>query len=415
MAGLDAARHIKYWQRCHSSFLPSAYTANDSTRLTFAFFIVSALDLLGPSADAATAPLLSAADRAAVRAWVLGLQHPDGGFCGSPTHALRDQPARGAANLAATFFALLLLALAAGDEGEAGAAFAGVERRKLLRWLRRLQRCDGSFGQVLWEGEAVGGRDMRHSYFASCIRWMLLGDGGDAEEDDVDVESMVAHIRRCQTFDGGLAEASEHESHAGYAYCGIAALYMLDRRGPFSSASREAAMEAGIGCRDRLVRFFAHRQFEYLAKQEEDDDASDDENFVESKLGDMDLDDGCACVGFNGRWNKKADTCYTWWILDSLEVVNAAPSRRYLVDVTQHRIGGFGKAVGSPPDIYHSYLALAALALLGEPSLKEFDIGLWCSKDTARKVKLARRGLLEKEKNLFDGDGFWDTVEPLGR
>ncbi len=96
-------------------------------------------------------------------------------------------------------------------------------------------------------------------------------------------------------------------------------------------------------------------------------------------------------------------------------MVNAAPSRRYLVDVTQHRIGGFGKAVGSPPDIYHSYLALAALALLGEPSLKEFDIGLWCSKDTARKVKLARRGLLEKEKNLFDGDGFWDTVEPLGR
>ncbi len=32
-------------------------------------------------------------------------------------------------------------------------------------------------------------------------------------------------------------------------------------------------------------------------------------------------------------------------MLDSLDVVNAAPSRRYLADVTQHRIGGFGKAV----------------------------------------------------------------------
>jgi len=102
-------------------------------------------------------------------------------------------------------------------------------------------------------------------------------------------------------------------------------------------------------------------------------------------------------------------------MLDSLDVVNAAPSRRYLADVTQHRIGGFGKAVGSPPDIYHSYLGLAALAVLGESGLKEFDIGLCCSKDTARKVELARAGLLEKERNVFDGDGFWEAVGPPGR
>ena len=102
-------------------------------------------------------------------------------------------------------------------------------------------------------------------------------------------------------------------------------------------------------------------------------------------------------------------------MLDSLDVVNAAPSRRYLADVTQHRIGGFGKAVGSPPDIYHSYLGLAALAVLGESGLKAFDIGLCCSKDTARKVELARAGLLEKERNVCDGDGFWEAVGPPGR
>jgi len=41
------------------------------------------------------------------------------------------------------------------------------------------------------------------------------------------------------------------------------------------------------------------------------------------------------------------------------------PIRRYLLDKTQHRIGGFSKMPGDLPDIYHSYLGLAALALFG--------------------------------------------------
>ena len=196
---LDKERHVKYWQRCHSMFLPSAYTGNESTRIMFALFAVSALDLL-------SAPI---PNRAAIRRWVLSLQHPDGGFSGSPTHVYDGQDAsKGSANLAATFFALVLLALAADSDAEAKAAFAGVHKRKLLRWMRKLQRDDGSFGQVFWDGEPVGGRDMRHSYLAGSIRWML-----GVCDDDVDVDQMTAHIRSTQTYDGGIAEASEHESH----------------------------------------------------------------------------------------------------------------------------------------------------------------------------------------------------------
>lgn len=43
---LDRERHCKYWQRCHSSYLPSPYTAADSTRLMWACFIFSAFDVL---------------------------------------------------------------------------------------------------------------------------------------------------------------------------------------------------------------------------------------------------------------------------------------------------------------------------------------------------------------------------------
>lgn len=200
---LDKQKHAKYWQRCYKSYLPSQYTASESTRLMWASFIVSAHDLLSLP--------LSAAERDRVRVWVLGLQHPDGGFCGSPTHLppgvaadknFRDGT-KGHANLAATFFALVTLAIVADTdrESEVRSAFAGVNRGKLLRWLRKLQREDGSFGQYLWQGEAVGGSDTRHSYLACSIRWMLRGDvkeGQKTWEPDIDVEATVAHIKRGQ-------------------------------------------------------------------------------------------------------------------------------------------------------------------------------------------------------------------------
>lgn len=101
-------------------------------------------------------------------------------------------------------------------------------------------------------------------------------------------------------------------------------------------------------------------------------------------------------------------------MLDGQDLIEAAPSRRYILDITQHPIGGFSKSVGGPPDVFHSYLGLGALALLGEPGLKEFDVGLCCSRDTARKVGLARDALLEATRALktsgFDGDGFWESL-----
>ncbi|EWG44824.1 protein farnesyltransferase/geranylgeranyltransferase type-1 subunit alpha [Fusarium verticillioides 7600] len=308
---LDKQQHIKYWQRCHKTYLPSPYTAYDSTRLTFACFTISALDLLSVP--------LTHTERAAIRWWVLSLQHPEGGFCGSSTHALPAQEAyKGTANIAATFFALVLLGLAADGEDEARTAFSGVDRVRLLKWLNMLQRKDGSFGQVFWDGKILGGRDMRHSYLASCIRWMLRGDVKEGDEgwvEDLNIDEMIAHINRGQTYDGGVAESSQHESHAGYAYCAIGALSLLDRPLDFTTPHPpEEALKRGVPNRDGLLHFLASRPFAYLAKEEEEDEA--EENFLESKAGELDL----GHIGFNGRWNKKADTCYCWWVGGTLEV-----------------------------------------------------------------------------------------------
>lgn len=193
---LEKERHIKYWQRCLRSLLPTEYTSTDSSRMTLGNFILSALDLLGVGADT-----LPAKDHANIRDWILSCQHPNGGFCGSPNHKYPDTcyvdvghgiPAMDPANLPATYFAILSLSFVGG--------FERIKRDKCLSWLQKVQREDGSFGELITEdGEVKGGRDMRYCYVAAAIRWMLRGEEmGDQNKGDIDVEKFIEHIRAGQ-------------------------------------------------------------------------------------------------------------------------------------------------------------------------------------------------------------------------
>ena len=244
---LDKPRHFRYWQRCLRTLLPHQYTSNDSIRMTLGFFVLAAVDILSTPDSPPPKPLIASSDRRRLREWVLACQHPAGGFCGSPTHVLpryqyegydfeagtADIARPGAANIAATSFALLILALLA-ENDSADSAYLGVDRLATLRWLRRMQREDGSFGEVLVElpkgnngqkGSSshpliAGGKDMRYCYLAATIRWMLRGDlesGSPGWVEDIDVDALVSHIRRGQIYDGGVAEGSQHESHGVYS------------------------------------------------------------------------------------------------------------------------------------------------------------------------------------------------------
>jgi geranylgeranyl transferase type-1 subunit beta len=190
---------------------------------------------------------------------------------------------------------------------------------------------------------------------------------------------------------------------AGYAYCAIAALSLLDRPLEDSKASHPSkALQAGIRSIPKLAHWLASRQFAYLDAQEEDDQ-DDPVNFTQPlDLSALSLEENLRHVGYNGRSNKVADTCYCWWVgasLDMLghkELLERDSSRRFMLEKTAHPIvGGFGKGVGNPPDIYHTFLALSALSVLEEPVLKEFDTSLVVTVETARKIVRARRGMLK--------------------
>lgn len=84
-------------------------------------------------------------------------------------------------------------------------------------------------------------------------------------------------------------------------------------------------------------------------------------------------------------------------ILGHENLINTGPSRAFLLDKTQHIVGGFGKHPGSPPDAYHSFLGLAALATMGDEELGGFDAALCAPESVVRRIEEGRAQLLRRQ------------------
>jgi geranylgeranyl transferase type-1 subunit beta len=406
----DKALHTKYFLRCLRSLLPTDYTTTDSSRLTLGFFILSALDLLG------ALPQLTVDEKHNIKKWILSLQHPQGGFVGSPNHKYGDEEskiaskkmpetlrAKDPASLPATFFAILALNFFAPIN-----SFNTISRQATLAWLRKLQRPDGSFGEFIDSTGAIrGGRDMRYCQLAAAIRYLLRGDlavAGQRSVKDIDVEALVRHVRSAQGFDGGLGESGEGESHAGYTYCGVATLYLLGR----------TAQGEGLCDPDAAVKWLVSTQTAYLDDDPEQEDQDSNQPTAPIEFSKLALEEVPTYIGSAGRLNKAPDTCYSFWVLASLSmllspsstplsVIDITPQRRWLLKKTQHMIGGFGKEPGYPPDIYHSYLGLAALSVMGEADLKRLDPALCVSQEAKLKAaqdwETFRKGMAQLQKD----------------
>lgn len=121
--------------------------------MSFGFFIVAALDLLG-----ALETVIPQAERQSWIEWIYSCQVPHTGgfrgFTGTMFGGLRSphnwhwDPA----NLPNTYFALASLVILGDDLGR-------VQRRECLSWVKSLQRQDGSFGEFVGEDDAVEGQD----------------------------------------------------------------------------------------------------------------------------------------------------------------------------------------------------------------------------------------------------------------
>lgn len=184
-ASLNKEKHIRYWLRCLKTYLPNAYTSNEAQRMSLAFFILSALDLLDALHTKTTA-----SERAEYADWIIRCQHPDGGFRGFTGTMTGNENTNewDAANLAATYFACAALVVL-------GEGLERVRKKECMEWVRKLQRANGSFGEGIGKGGVVeGAEDMRFCYLAAVTRWFLRRGEDMDKLEDIDIEGLVKWI-----------------------------------------------------------------------------------------------------------------------------------------------------------------------------------------------------------------------------
>lgn len=159
----------------------------------------------------------------------------------------------------------------------------------------------------------------------------------------------------CQTYEGGFSGTPGLEAHGGYAFCGLASLFILQKQHLCDVQS--------------LLRWLVNRQMKFEG-------------------------------GFQGRTNKLVDCCYSFWqggayplvhellcrgkgeILkvesyqfnrdSSFCIVDVPPEcilidqvalQEYILICCQHNDGGLIDKPGKPRDIYHTCYALSGLSV----------------------------------------------------
>lgn len=194
-------------------------------------------------------------------------------------------------------------------------ALERVDVDAVAAYVAGLQREDGSFAGDKW-GEV----DTRFSYCA-VLTLAILGRLGA-----VDCGAAAAFVASCQNFDHGFGCLPDAESHAAQVFCCVGTLCI----------TRRLALLRDV---DELGWWLCERQ--------------------------------CDSGGLNGRPEKQADVCYSWWVLSVLAMINRLHwidqdgLRRFILKCQDTEGGGIADRPGNMADVFHTFFGLCGLSLLG--------------------------------------------------
>eukprot|EP00127_Corallochytrium_limacisporum_P004827 Clim_evm10s183 gene=Clim_evmTU10s183 len=306
--GFVRPKHFKYFM-AHLHGLPQPYLSLDNIRLNALFFALSGLSIMDEPIRHKSKSTQEIVD------WIYSCQVPEdaeygGGFRGSPYLGYTGDGSTGprdSGHLAMTYCALLCLRILGDD-------LSRVNRSGCVKLLKTLQQENGCF-------MACGGgaeQDLRFVYCA-CATAALIDDFSGIDRDKV-----LEFIKKCQTYEGGFGQTIGSEAHGGTTFCAAAALYLLDAL-PVEGSTKPAKDDVlGEEGRQQLLHWTVSKQIS----------------------------------GFCGRTNKPPDTCYSFWIGGTLEIMgfgdmpDAKANSSFLLTTQDENIGGFGKVQDALPGKY---------------------------------------------------------------
>ncbi|XP_024944464.1 geranylgeranyl transferase type-1 subunit beta [Cephus cinctus] len=312
-------KHAKYFQRI-LQLVPSRLAMFDRSRLTFAFFAISGLDILNCLDEMSHDEQLQAIE------WIYRLQVSDSGYRSGfepSTTIPKEAPNYQCGHLAMTYTGLATL-LILGDD------LSRVDRKSLIKGISACQNPDGSFTATRVGCES----DMRFLYCACCVSAILDDWSG------INKQKAIDYILKSISYDGAMGQGPGLESHGGSTFCAVASLFLMGEL--HNVLSKEQL--------NRLRHWCLMRQ------------------------------DG----GFQGRPGKPADTCYSFWIGATLQLLGVSHlsdpecNRKFVLTTQNTLIGGFAKFEISQADTdpLHTYLGLSGLSLLGEADLQAMNAAL---------------------------------------
>uniref|UniRef100_A0AC35U775 Protein geranylgeranyltransferase type I n=1 Tax=Rhabditophanes sp. KR3021 TaxID=114890 RepID=A0AC35U775_9BILA len=250
-------------------------------------------------------------------------QELDYGFRGTFMHCLGVNDCQKSINveavkydtshLAQTYSSLCCL-ISLGDD------LSRVDKANILINVGKCQNTNGSFRVSIHEDDY----DLRMTFCAISICYIL------DDFSTISVPKACAFIMSCYSFQGGFAQQPNNEAHGGSTYCAVASLILMGKLD-------DTAMCPGLN-KQRLITWALMLQKE----------------------------------GFSGRANKEEDSCYSFWVGGTLEMLGASKYidynklHNYLTDCAFGSHGGFSKQPGLNPDILHTYFSIAALSIMSQ-------------------------------------------------
>jgi geranylgeranyl transferase type-2 subunit beta len=191
-----------------------------------------------------------------------------------------------------------------------------LDTKAIVQFVASLQQPDGSFS-----GDSWGEIDTRFSYCALSTLSMLNS------MESINLSKAVDYVASCQNMDGGFGSMKGAESHAGQVFCCVGTL----------SIAKSLHV---IRHPDLLGWWLAERQ--------------------------------CDSGGLNGRPEKQADVCYSWWILSVLSIlgrvdwIHRDKLAAFITKAQDKDDGGIADRPDDMPDVFHTFFGLAGLSLLGK-------------------------------------------------
>nr|CAD7428735.1 unnamed protein product [Timema monikensis] len=256
-AEIDTEAPSLLWME-HSHFLKTSlftlsksFQCLDSSRPWLCYWILHGLELLDQT--------LTLDDISRIAQFIGRCQSPKGGFGGGPSQF---------PHLATTYAAVNALCILGTEE-----AYNIIDREKLKQFLWSVRSPTGAFH--MHEGGEI---DLRGVYCAVSVA-RLTNIYSNAL-----FENSAHWIASCQTYEGGFSSVPGTEAHGGYAFCGLAALRLLNKEHLHSNPvfKKIKINIDALFCVLFSKRWLVNRQMRFEG-------------------------------GFQGRTNKLVDGCYSFW------------------------------------------------------------------------------------------------------